>query len=161
MLIRDYGGLDAEATLDVFRRAIRVMASRDYSSEQIAAWAPGDTNITRWAARRAAAHTVVATLDDRVVGFTDLDESGYIDMMFVDPNVAGRGVATALMRWVVESARHRGIRQLTSHVSITARPFFETNGFEVIDERHPVLNGVTLTNFLMRRFLVTQDSDLG
>ena len=89
MLIRDYQPLDAEATLDVFRHAIRVTASRDYSPEQIAAWAPGDTNITRWAARRAAARTVVATLDDRVVGFTDLDDRGYIDMMFVDPNVAG------------------------------------------------------------------------
>ena len=158
MLIRDYASLDAQATLDVFRRAILVTASRDYSPEQIAVWAPADMNVTVWAAKRAAATTIVATMDARVVGFTDVDEQGYIDMLFVDPQVARCGVATALMTGAVDRARHCGIRQLTSHVSVTARPFFEKNGFVIVEERHPVRAGVALTNFLMRRSLVDSET---
>lgn len=157
MLIRAYAAGDAEATLTVFQRAIRVTASRDYSPAQLAAWAPDDVNRAAWASRRAAAATVVATLDNRVVGFTDVDDRGYIDMMFVDPDVARRGVATALLEWVVDQARRRGIRQLTSQVSLTARGFFEKNGFVVVEERHPVRSGVALTNFLMRRSPVDRE----
>lgn len=65
VLIRKYGDLDAAATLEVLRRAIRVTASRDYAPEQIAAWAPADTSITAWDTRRAAARIVVATLGAR------------------------------------------------------------------------------------------------
>ena len=88
------------------------------------------------------------------MGFTDVDDRGYIDMMFVDPGAAGHSVATALMAWVVDVARLRGIRQLTSHVSVTARPFCAKNGFVVVEERHPIMNYVALANFLMRRSLV-------
>ncbi|MFC5930447.1 GNAT family N-acetyltransferase [Cryobacterium melibiosiphilum] len=162
MLIRAYDARDirdAEASLAVFQRAIRVTASRDYSPEQIAVWAPDNVNITVWAAKRVAAGTVVATINGRVVGFTDVDDRGYIDMMFVDPSVSGRGVATALLAWVGELARSRGIRQLTSHVSLTAQAFFEKNGFVVVEERHPVRGGVALTNFLMRRAVIDAPVD--
>jgi putative acetyltransferase len=87
------------------------------------------------------------------MGFTDVDDRGYIDMMFVDPGAAGHSVATALMAWVVDVARLRGIRQLSSHVSVTARPYCAKNGFVVVEERHPIMNYLALTNFLMRRSL--------
>src|SRR5680860_743598 len=54
MLIHAYTELDAVATLDVFLRAIRTTASRDYSPEQIAVWAPGDTDLTAWNTKRTA-----------------------------------------------------------------------------------------------------------
>ena len=39
MILRDYAESDGPATLDVFLRAIRVTAARDYTPEQVAAWA--------------------------------------------------------------------------------------------------------------------------
>lgn len=153
MLIRAYAELDAAATLDVFLRAIRTTASRDYTPEQIAVWAPGDIDITLWNTKRAQASTVVAVSGDRVVGFTDLDEDGYIDMLFVDPEFGRQGVASSLMAWVVETARDRGIAVLSTHGSVTARPFFEKHGFVVLEQRYPVRRGITLTNFAMRRDL--------
>ena len=153
MILRPYRASDAGGTLDVFLRAIRTTASRDYTPEQVAAWASEDIDVVAWGDRRLAARTQVAELDGMVVGFTDVDDEGYVDMLFVDPAVGRRGVATALLTWVVETAQAAGATELTTHASLTARPFFERVGFEVVAERHPVLRGVAMTNFAMRRSL--------
>lgn len=141
--------LDATGTLEVFLRAIRETASADYTPEQIAAWAPIDIDPAEWQDRRATSRTCVARDGGRVIGFTDVDDSGYIDMLFVEPEHARRGVASALMGWVFEVAARQETRVLTTHASITARPFFESRGFRVENEQHPVLRGVVMTNFLM------------
>ena len=157
MILRAYRDPDGPATLDVFRRAIRVTAARDYTPEQVAAWASDEIDPSGWAARRRAARTRVAEVDGRVVGFTDIDERGYVDMLFVDPSSARQGVATALLGWADDTARELGAAELSTHASLTARPFFEAHGFVVVVEQHPVLRGVALTNFVMRRTLDRAD----
>jgi len=153
VILRDYGESDGPATLDVFRRAIRVTAARDYSPEQVAAWASDEIDPAGWDARRRASRTRVAEVDGRVVGFTDVDERGYVDRLVVDPAVARRGVASALLGWAVTTAQELGAVELSTHASLTARPFFEAHGFAVVVQQHPVLRGVALTNFVMRRDL--------
>ncbi|MFJ2300802.1 GNAT family N-acetyltransferase [Oerskovia paurometabola] len=154
MILRAYDESDAEATLRVFLRAVRVTASKDYSPEQIAAWGSDDISLDVWAVKRLQTDTVVAVEGDEVLGFSDVDERGYIDMMFVDPAVTRRGVASALLDHVTRAARGRGAVELTTYASLTARPFFEKHGFVVVEERQPVLRGVSLTNFSMRKPLV-------
>ena len=153
MILRDYAESDGPATLDVFRRAIRVTAARDYTPEQVAAWASDEIDPAGWDARRRASRTRVAEVDGSVAGFTDVDERGYVDMMFVDPAFARRGVASALLEWAESTARELGAVELSTHASLTARPFFEAHGFSVVVEQQPVLRGVALTNFVMRRDL--------
>lgn len=149
--LRDYAETDAETTLDVFLRAIRVTAAQDYTPEQVGAWASDDIDPAAWAARRAGSRTRVAVRDGVVVGFTDVDAAGYVDMLFVDPAAARTGVARALLDWAAQTARADGATELTTHASITARPFFAAHGFEVVAEQHPVLRGVALSNYRMRR----------
>jgi putative acetyltransferase len=153
VILRDYAESDGPATLDVFRRAIRVTAARDYTPEQVAAWASDEIDPAGWDARRRASRTRVAEVDGSVAGFTDVDERGYVDMMFVDPAFARRGVASALLEWAESTARELGAVELSTHASLTARPFFEAHGFSVVVEQRPVLRGVALTNFVMRRDL--------
>ncbi len=47
-------------------------------------------------------------------------------------------------------AREAEAAELTSDVSIIARPFFERAGFAVVGEQHPALAGVALMSFRMR-----------
>lgn len=122
MILRPYRESDAGETLDVFRRAIRTTASRDYDAEQVAAWASDDIDPVRWATRRRTSRTHVAEVDGRVVGFTDIDDHGSVDMLFVDPDFARQGVASALLDWVVAAARDLDVTELTTHASLTARP---------------------------------------
>lgn len=151
--LRPYTPADADATLAVFRRAIRITAARDYSPEQVAAWAPDDLDPGQWGERRRERGTVVADLDGRVVGFTDVDATGYVDMMYVDPAAGRAGVGRALLAWAVDEATRSGADSLHTHASITARPFFEAHGFRVDAVRHPVRNGVVFENYAMSRRL--------
>ncbi|MER5623987.1 GNAT family N-acetyltransferase [Streptosporangium sp. NPDC002544] len=149
-VVRRYRSSDAQTTLDIFYRAIRVTASRDYSPDQLAAWASSDIDPADWAAGREKAATWVAEVGGKVVGFTDIDSAGYIDMMFVDPDAGRTGVATTLLDHVREIARSEGIGELTVNASLTARPFFERHGFTVVAEQRVERRGSVLTNFRMR-----------
>ncbi|MBT1161295.1 GNAT family N-acetyltransferase [Bifidobacterium sp. SO1] len=140
--------------MDVFRRAVTETASRDYDDEQVRAWAGNTGTSTQWDARRSAVHTWVAETADRrpsIVGFIDIDDDGYIDMLFVDPAVVGRGVASRLFDQVERYAAASNIARLSVHASITARPFFRRHGFRTVETRHPHIGEVTFVNYRMVR----------
>ncbi|SKC70276.1 GNAT family N-acetyltransferase [Plantibacter cousiniae (nom. nud.)] len=152
--IRRYRDTDARVTRSIFERAVRVTAAAHYAAEQLAAWVPDDplgTVLDDWAARRAAVTTWVAELDDSVVGFTDLDvETGYLDMLFVDPDAGRRGVGSALISQVLDEARAVGLREVTVQASRTAQPVFERHGFVVVREQRVERRGVLIENAVMR-----------
>lgn len=154
--VRAYVPDDAGPTLSVFLDAVTVTASRNYSPEQIAAWAaPDERNIEEWDRSRSNTDTVVATSNDTVVGFSDVNAEGYINMMFVNPQSTRRGVASALLKAVERYALDRGVATLFTDASITARPFFEHHGFTVVAQQSPVHRGVQLTNYRMVKPLAT------
>ena len=99
---------DIEATFGVFQAAIRQTAAAVYGPDQVEAWAgPASPDLSSWDARRRRASTLVAVVDDQVVGFTDLLPDGLVDMLFVHPRAGGRGVARALLTAVKVEARTR------------------------------------------------------
>lgn len=153
MIIRPYLPADASGTLAVFQRAVRETASAHYDARQIAVWAPDDIDLAEWGRRRAAVSTRVAEIDGRIVGFTDLDDAGHVDMLFVHPSLGRRGVASALFETVLADARRAGLAALTVEASLTARAFFEQNGFALVARQEVDRGGVRLTNFCMRRAL--------
>ncbi|MDZ8276779.1 GNAT family N-acetyltransferase [Microbacterium aquimaris] len=152
ILLRPYARADAAATRRVFLDAVTVTASRDYRPEQVEAWTrSARRDLPGWHRARAEATTTVAEVAGTVVGFSDVSATGHIGMMFVHSDHSGRGVGRALLAEDERLAREAEAAELTSDVSITARPFFERAGFAVVCEQHPVLAGIALTNFRMRR----------
>ncbi|OLT54638.1 hypothetical protein BJF88_07965 [Cellulosimicrobium sp. CUA-896] len=143
---------DAAATYVVARTAIARTAATAYDPDQIAAWlGPARLDLTGWDERRHGADTLVAELDGIVVGFSDLRPDGLVDMLFVDPRAGGRGVARALLTAVQADARARGIVELRTLASRSARPVFERLGFTVVAERPDnTVRGVVVPNTEMR-----------
>lgn len=134
--LRPYRAEDAEPTWAAFRAAITRTASADYDPGQIAAWAgPDQPDLLDWQHRRQTAHTVVAVLAGRVVGFSDFRDDGVLDMLFVHPDAGGHGVARALVGWVRAAAAEAGLPGLRTYASRTARPVFARLGFVVVAER--------------------------
>ncbi|BEL04642.1 hypothetical protein Q0Z83_028330 [Actinoplanes sichuanensis] len=155
LVIRRYEQADAGATRRVFHAAVHGTASRDYTPEQVQAWAPADFDEVRWRGRRAASYTYVACLDGVVVGFSDFTDDGLLDMLFVHPDAGGRGVARALVDRVLREATAAGHRRLRVHASLTARPAFERFGFVVDAARVVEVRGQRLRNFDMSIALTT------
>ena len=159
--IRPYRAGDALVTLRIFTVAITETAAADYSSEQVEAWAqPGQIEVESWHHAMHRRNSFVAAVHGEVVGFSDVDRDGYIDMMFVDPQHQRQGVARALLAEAERQAGELCAAQLTADVSITARPFFESQGFFVDHLQEFVQRGVRFVNFRMRKLLHEQ-RDLG
>lgn len=136
MDIRAYAAGDAAATRQIFVRAVQDTARAHYSPDQVAAWAADTGTPDSWHAARAAAHTQLAIRDGQVAGFTDLDDDGYVDMLFVDPDFGRQGIASALLASMIALARQRGLSVVTTFASLTSRPVFERHGFVITGERY-------------------------
>jgi putative acetyltransferase len=150
--VRDYVAADCDATIAIFLSAIREVASRDYTPDEIEAWAQVEDR-DAWATRRASRPSFIAECDGVTIGFSDLEADGHLDMMFVHPAYQGIGAASLLLGKVEDEARRQGLGRIFTEASLTARPFFERRGFTVIARQSVEKRGQRLTNFRMEKYL--------
>ncbi len=151
--LRPYRPDDAPALLALFRDTIRRVNSRDYSPTQIAAWASDDIDVAAWRGRFTGRFVAVAEEAGRPVGFADLEPDGHIDRFFISADHQRRGIGWQLLAAVVAEARRVGLARLFTEASITARPFFESQGFAVLTPQMVTCRGVEFTNYRMQRVL--------
>ncbi len=147
--IRSHKEGEEPALFAVYYSAIHQVACRDYTPEQIQAWAPVDLDPSLWKRRILGINPFVAELSGNIVGYADLQPTGYIDHFFVSGHYSRQGIGSQLMRHLLSEAGAQGIRELTADVSRTAQPFFEKFGFTVVEQRAPVVRGVAIPNALM------------
>jgi putative acetyltransferase len=153
--VRRFAAGDIEAMMNVFRDSVRFVASRDYTPEQVMAWAPDVMDREAWAPRYTNQHTWIAELDRTPVGFAVLEPDGHLDKMYVHSAYQRRGVAAALLERIEIVAREIGLIRLYTEASITGRPFFERLGFNVIAPQTIQYNGQHFINFQMQKPLRT------
>lgn len=151
--IRNFQVGDEPALWAVRYSSVHQLARADYTEEQCRAWTPADRDPAEWATKIQSIRPFVAEQGGRIVGYADLQPSGYIDHFFVAGDSARRGVGSALMRHIHDDAAARDIAELYSEVSLTARPLFERWGFVVEQSQMVLVRGVELMNFRMRKVL--------
>jgi putative acetyltransferase len=127
--LRPYVPADARRCAEIFRLSIEELAAEDYNAEQREAWASRADDEKAFGAQLAGSLTLLAVIDGAVVGFASLKGADSIDMLFVDPEVARRGVGRALIDALTRLAQARGAKRLTVEASEAARPLFERQGF--------------------------------
>ena len=81
-----------------------------------------------------------------IVGFGDIDKTGYLDRLFVHKDYQRQGIASAICDELEQAVN---VNKIITHASITAKPFFERRGYKVIKEQQITRNGVSLTNYVM------------
>ncbi len=147
MFLRKYQPSDCKELTELFYNTVHTVNAKDYTEEQLDAWATGQVDLKKWDQSLQAHFSVVAVDDGIIVGFGDIDKTGYLDRLFVHSDYQGKGIATALCNRL-ESAVHENI---VTHASITARPFFEKRGYKVVKEQQVERQGIFLTNFVMTK----------
>ncbi len=156
--LRPFLPADAPLLADIFRASIEGLTADDYSEAQRQAWASAGDDEGEFGARLAAQLTIVATLDGSPVGFASLARNEEIDMLYVHPAVAARGVGTMLCDALEKLAGARGAHRLTAAASDTARPFFERRAY-VPQQRNSVLcGGEWIANTTMQKQLAERGS---
>ena len=150
--LRPYLATDAALCAAIFSAAVEELAADDYDEEQRAAWAARSEDVAAFGARLEGALTLVAIREGGPVGFASLKD-GSIDMLFVAPAVAGRGVGAMLLDGLTKLARARGVQKLTSEVSDSARLTFERQGFSAERRNMVRIGGQWLANTTMVKAL--------
>jgi putative acetyltransferase len=155
--LRPYLPSDAARCAAIFRASIEALTGDDYDDDQRRAWAAAADDVAGFSARLAKGLTLVATVSGEPAGFGALKDADVIDMLYVDPEFARRGVGALLIDALTRLASGRGAMQLTSEVSDTARASFEKQGF-VAQRRNLVqLDGEWLANTTMVKLLAAAD----
>lgn len=133
--LRPYRADDCGAIARLFYDTVHTVNAKDYNDRQLNVWATGKVDIAQWDASFRAHHTLVAVdAADTVVGFADMDETGYLDRLYVHRRHQREGIASALTAALERSALEQGSRQFITHASITAKPFFEKAGYVAVRE---------------------------
>lgn len=192
MYLRKYHPSDCAALAALFYETIHSVNACDYPQEQLDAWADGHVDLGAWNESFLAHNTYVAVqecvgaddIDSRasdstdtapgktggspanalIIGFGDMDDTGYLDRLYVHKDYQGRGVATAICDRLEEdfclsrgqllqnsAMQKRKNDTFTTHASITARPFFEKRGYTVVKAQQVVRKGISIRNYIMRK----------
>ena len=154
MRIRPFHPGEERALHTVFLSAVHGLAYRDYTAQQIEAWAPLRTDPDAWAERIRRIRPFVVEQEGDVVAYADVQADGYIDHFFVSARHARKGIGSMLMTHLHAIAGAHSITELASDVSRTAQPFFEKFGFSVKEQRSAVVRGVVVPNAHMRKVLI-------
>ncbi len=148
LTLRPYRPADCPAMARLFYETVHTVNARDYAPEALDAWADGQPDLERWNSSFLVHRTLLAEAAGEIVGFADMDETGYLDRLYVHRNFQGRGVATALC----DALEAQVLAPCyTTHASITARPFFEGRGYRVTRAQQVERRGVWMTNFVMEK----------
>lgn len=89
-----------------------------------------------------------------LAGFVAYSERGHIDLLYVVPARARRGVASRLYAQVEAALRQAGVPWVYTEASAIARPFFERQGFRVVEEQHVERHGIFLRRYAMQKHLL-------
>ena len=151
MLLRQYQPSDCKTLAELFFHTVHTVNSKDYSDKQVNAWADGNVDMKRWNESFLSHYTVIAEIDDVIVGFGDIDKTGFLDRLFVHPDYQRQGIASALCDELEQSVT---TLKIITHASITAQGFFLKRGYTIINEQQVQRHDISLTNYLMERNLL-------
>lgn len=153
MNIRMYKSEDCREIVELFYNTVHSINSRDYSLEQLGVWAPKEIDIALWDKSLSQHYSIVAEESGVIIGFGDLDATGYFDRLYVHKEYQGIGVANTIANDLERYAQENHIRIVTTNASITAKPFFEKRCYEIVKEQFVERNGQFLKNFIMKKVL--------
>jgi len=144
---------DTPLLAEIFRASVEELAADDYSESQREAWTSAADDQEELARRLSEQLTLIATLNGSPVGFASLANNETIDLIYVHPAAAGRGVGTMLVDALEKLGIARGARRLTADVSDSAQDFFEKRGFTATQRNTVQRGGEWLTNTTMEKKL--------
>ncbi|NOS67663.1 MAG: GNAT family N-acetyltransferase [Candidatus Peribacteraceae bacterium] len=124
---------DYPAIARLRRQTIHHVNSKDYSEEVIDNWAAkvGSQNF------RKSADTCkrwVAMKEDTIIGFCEHTFECEVSRMYVHKDHLRKGVGSCLLEIAENSLKKQGCKKIHIESTVTAKDFYEKNGYKVIEK---------------------------
>ena len=108
-------------------------------------------NLALWFLFSSVAY--VAEEHGMIVGFGNLTQDGWVDMLYTHKSHQGEGIASAILTRLTEDAGVMRLPALHVTASIAARHFFEIRGFSLDWEQDKAHKGSVFKSFVMTKDL--------
>lgn len=144
LAIREARTDDVKRAVEVHRSAVLELGAAFYTERQIEAWAAEATPDV-YPVDDSNALILVAENGSNVLGVGQLNvDEPEIGKLFVDPDVAGRGIGGRLLERLEEEARKRDVAELFLDASLNAADFYHRHGYDygtMLDKSLPLDDG--------------------
>jgi len=147
--IEDVAQDDIKAIQKLFSETIHTSCKKDYSKEQIEAWASSKNDDPKWLDKVLNQYFLIARNDIELLGFGSLENNDHLDLLYVHKDYQGKGIAGKLLQVLEKKAEINRAEKISTYASKTARAFFEKNGYKVIKEQKVTINETDLVNYKM------------
>lgn len=142
---------DCTQAARLFYETVHSVNTRNYTPEQIDAWAPESIQHRASIANKLISQTTIGIKECGIlIGFGSL-ENNVIDMLYVHKDRQNQGIGRCILAKLEQIVKDQGETSLATYASITALPFFKKAGYLVERENIVSRNRVTLTNFYMTK----------
>ncbi len=158
MEIREANQKDYKAISTLFEGTVRNINSRDYTPEEVDAWANCSRNENSWKKRLDEQTFYLIEEGREVIGFGSIAKYGYLDFMFVHKDHQGKGIAKKILDQIELKGKEQKNREVYAFVSKTAESFFERQGYEPCGKRYAYLNEIEFVNSVFRKRLNPNDA---
>ena len=148
MIIRKYIPSDCKHLIEIFYQTVHSINAKDYTNEQLNAWTTGNMDIEKWNLSLSDHFSLVAIKNGIIAGFGDIDKTGYLDRLYVHKDYQRQGIATTICDKLEHAFQ---VNKITTHASITAKPFFLHRGYNIIKEQQVIRSNIPLTNYIMEK----------
>lgn len=146
----------SKALCELLVASITINCAIDYNNDPkiMKEWLANKTpeNISQWI--NSSNNIALAALDafkNRLVGFILMDKEGEIRLNYVLPAYLYQGVGKALLKEMEHIAKSLGIKAISVVSTITAKHFYERNGF--VKNGEPEYVGEILGDFPLIKYL--------
>ena len=157
MKIRKASEADKENISNLHIASIKKLCSNHYTHEQLNAWTSVLTPSVYDQALKKKIVLVAYDSQQNLLGLGILDiENSEISAIYINPDVAGKGIGTTLLNELELTARSSKIIRITVHSTLNAKNFYMNHGY--IDQEltfHSLPNGSKLECVRMIKDLST------
>ena len=140
---------DVDAACAAVRRSIAEICGPDYGHEEpvMSDWLDNKTpdKFREWIESPDAFSVVAVSGAGDVVGFGRISRAGWVQMCYIVPEALHQGYGKALLQAMEQQAVQWGLNTVGLNSSITAKAFYERNGYRLTGE--PKMFGSTLGDF--------------
>lgn len=149
--IREMKLTDAIAVTRLHRNTIRKINSKDYPKRVIEVWS-GRANAQRLRKKFYLERRYVAVINQQIVGFLTLSKNGKtLQALYVRQKYMGRGVGNALIKKAEQVIRQSSGKKMVVTSTLTARPFYEKHGLNVMKPTANYIDGVKIKVWQMEK----------
>ena len=96
MRIRKYQPSDCPRLAELFYQTVHEVNKQDYTKEQLNTWASGKVDLDAWNRSFLEHYTLIAVEEGEILGFGDIDKTGYLDHLYVHKDHQREGIASGL-----------------------------------------------------------------